>query len=287
MIPTFAGGDNLFRILAPHERAGPVAVVGLQVGVHGIHQRLQGGEVAALQAAPRQFGEETFHGVHPGTGSGGEVKVPVGVSRQPGVYGGGFVGGVIVQNHVHRGRGRGLCGQGIQESQELLLAVFRLGLGLDLSGLHIQGSKEGGGAMPDVIMGLGGGLSRAQGQAGLGAFQGLDLRLLIHGQHQGLRRRIQIQADHVPGLAREVGVRGNLELAAAMRGQPMLAPDAVHGGVVQAHLLLHTPASPVGGPVRGRLQCAGQHRLHLRVRDRRFARRARPIAQQAVHPASA
>ena len=53
MIPTFAGGDNLVRILAPHERAVPVPVVGLQVCVHGIHQRLQGGEVAALQASPR------------------------------------------------------------------------------------------------------------------------------------------------------------------------------------------------------------------------------------------
>ena len=163
MIPSFAGGDNLFRILAPHERAGRVAVVGLQVGVHGIHQRLQGGEVAALQAAPRQFGEETLHGVHPGTGSGSKVKVPVGMSRQPGVYGGGFVGGVIVQNHVHRGRGRGLCSQGVQEGQELLLAVFRLGLGLNLSGLHIQGGKEGGSAMPDVIMGLGGGAVPAAG----------------------------------------------------------------------------------------------------------------------------
>ncbi len=120
------------------------------------------------------------------------MKVPVGVSRQPGMYGGSFVGGIIVQNHVHRGRGRGLCGQGVQESQELLLAAFRLGLG--------------------------GGLSRLQGRAGLGALQGLDLPLLIQGQHQGMRRQIQIQADHVPGHAREVGVRGNLELAAAMRG---------------------------------------------------------------------
>ena len=140
-----------------------MAVVVLQGGVHGIPQRLQGGEVAALQAAPRQFGEETLHSVHPGTGSGRTVKVPMGVSLQPGVYLRGLVGGVIVQNHGHRGGGRGLCSQGVQESPELLLAVFRMGLGLDLCGLYMQGGKEGGGAMPDIIMGLGGGRSRRAG----------------------------------------------------------------------------------------------------------------------------
>ena len=101
----------------------------------------------------------------------------------------GLVGGVIVQIHVPRGRGRGLCSQDVQESQELLLAVFRLGLGLDSSGLHIQAGKEGGGTMPDVFMGLvGGGLSRVQGQAGQGALQCQDLRLLKHGLHQGMRQ---------------------------------------------------------------------------------------------------
>ena len=163
MTPTFAGGDNLFRILEPHEKAGRVAVVGLQVGAHGIHQRLQGGEVFALQAAPRQFSEEICQSVHPGIGSGRKVKVPVEVSGQPGVYGGGFVGGVVVQKHVQRGRGRGLYSQGVQEIRELLLAVFRLGLG--------------------------GGLSRLQGQAGLGALQGLDLRLSSTDSARACARR--------------------------------------------------------------------------------------------------
>ena len=105
MVPASARGYNLFKILAPAEGRGALAVVGLQIRVHGIHQTLQGGEVAALQTAPRQFGEETLHRLHPGTGGGYEVKVPVGVRVQPGMHIGGLIPGVGVQDHRHGGVG--------------------------------------------------------------------------------------------------------------------------------------------------------------------------------------
>ena len=283
MVPSFAGRNNLFRILAPAEGTGALAVVGLQILVHGIHQILQGGEVTALQAAPRQFGEETLHRIHPGAGGGYEVKVPVGVRVQPGMHIGSLRRGVVVQDHMHGGAGGAVGGQMIQKGQELLLAMPGLRLGGDLSGLHVQRGAERGGAMPDVIMGLGGGMPRPQGQAGLGALQGLNLGLCVYGQHQGLRRRLHIQAHHLPRLAGEVGVRRDLELATAVRGPPLLAPDAVHRGVVQAYCLRQAPAGPVRCPVGRRLQSAGQHRLHLLLARRGLARRPRAIVQQALH----
>ena len=105
MVPAFTGRHNLFRILAPAEGTGRQAVVGLQIWVHGIHQILQGGGVAALQAAPCQFGEKTLHCMHPGTGGGYEVKVPIGVRVQPGMDIGGPMRGVGVQDHRQEGGG--------------------------------------------------------------------------------------------------------------------------------------------------------------------------------------
>ena len=56
MVPAFAGRNDLFWVLAPAEGTGGLVVVGFQIPVLGIHQILQGGEGAALQAAPRQLG---------------------------------------------------------------------------------------------------------------------------------------------------------------------------------------------------------------------------------------
>ena len=98
--------------------------------------------------------------------------------------------------------------------------VRGLSLGGDLSCLHIQRGEERGGAMPDVIMGLSGGLPRLQGQAGLGGRQGLNLGFFIHGQHQGMRWRLHIQANRLPRRAGEVGVRRDLELATTVRARP-------------------------------------------------------------------
>ncbi len=101
MITSFAGRHNLCRVLAPAKGTGILAVVGLQILVHGIHQILQGGEVAPLQAPSCPFGEETFHRMHPGTGGGYEMKVQVGVRLQPGMLISGLMGSVVAQDHRH------------------------------------------------------------------------------------------------------------------------------------------------------------------------------------------
>ncbi len=187
MMPSFAGRNHLCRVLAPAAGTGALAVVGFQIPVHGIHQILQGGEVAPLQATPCQFGEETLHRMHPGTGGGDEVKVPVGVCFQPGMQRGGLMRSVVVQDHVYGDIGGAVGGQLIQKGQKLLLAMPGLRLGGDLSGLHVQGGAGRGGAMSDVGVRVRGGVSRLQGQASLGVRPGLNLGLCVSGQHQGVR----------------------------------------------------------------------------------------------------
>ena len=96
-----------------------------------------------------------------------------------------------------------------------------------------------------------------------------------------MRRRIHMQANHVPRRARAIGIGGERELTTAVRGQPMLAPDAVHRSVVQLHFLRHGLVGPVRRAGGRRGQSTGQHRLHqLRARGG-LARRPRAIVQQA------
>jgi hypothetical protein len=61
-----------------------------------------------------------------------------------------------------------------------------------------------------------------------GAIERLDLAFFVDGQHDGGRRRIDIEPDDVAQLGCEVRVLGELELAHPMRLQPVGAPDALN-----------------------------------------------------------
>jgi len=77
--------------------------------------------------------------------------------------------------------------------------------------------------------------TRAAREQGLRAAQHLDLRLLVHAEHDRVRWRIQIQSDHVLDLLRRLGIGGELE----RRRAPLAA-------------YLPRRASPLEPPVAGR-----------------------------------
>jgi hypothetical protein len=93
-------------------------------------------------------------------------------------------------------------------------------------------------------------------QPGLGAVERLDLALFVDAEDDCVRRRIQIEADHVAQLADEFGGLGKLELANAMGLQPMGASDALDRTDADAGRLGHDQARPVRGLARPR--CKGQ-----------------------------
>ena len=66
------------------------------------------------------------------------------------------------------------------------------------------------------------------GQARLGAIECLDLALLINRQHDGVVRRIDIEADDVAQLGDKLRIVGQLELTDPMRLQAMGTPYALH-----------------------------------------------------------
>src|SRR6478752_7799712 len=77
----------------------------------------------------------------------------------------------------------------------------------DLSGGDFERRKQCCRAMPLVIVALAGqGAAIWQLQITLRPLQGLDRGLLVHTQHNGLRRRGDVEADNISGFGRKVRV---------------------------------------------------------------------------------
>ena len=121
------------------------------------------------------------------------------------------------------------------------------------------------------------------GKPRLGAVERLDLGLLVYRQHDGVLRRVEIQANHVLELLGKARIVRQFEGRHQMRLQAMGLPDRVNARRRDAHRLGHRSQAPVCG-VRRRL-CLGLRDDpgdHCRA-ERRLARRARLVAAQAVH----
>jgi hypothetical protein len=77
-----------------------------------------------------------------------------------------------------------------------------------------------------VVVGHRPGAALLQRQAGPRSVERLDLALLIDGEDDGVRRRIDGEPDDVLQLVNEGRIVGQLELPDPMRLEPMSAPDA-------------------------------------------------------------
>lgn len=97
-----------------------------------------------------------------------------------------------------------------QKAEELLMAMPWLALGDHRTGGHIEGSKQGGSAVADVVMGHALHVAQAHRQQWLGAIQSLDLRFLVNAEHDSVLGRIQVQADDVAHLLHKEGIGGEL-----------------------------------------------------------------------------
>ena len=87
-------------------------------------------------------------------------------------------------------------------------------------------------------------------QAGLGAVERLDLALFVDRQHHRVRRRIDIEADDVAQLGDKLAIARQLELAHAVRLEPVGVPDPLHRADADPDLLGHHPGRPMGDLAR-------------------------------------
>ena len=75
-----------------------------------------------------------------------------------------------------------------------------------------------------IVVGHGGGAALLERQPGLGPVECLNLRLLIHAQHDGPVRRVEIQPDDLGDLSLEHRIIRDLEPLREMRLQASFGP---------------------------------------------------------------
>jgi len=141
--------------------------------------------------------------------------------------------------------GRNRCLDRVEEAQELLVAVA-LHAAPDHGAVeHVEGREQRRGAVADVVVGRGRGLLLAHWQPGLGALERLDLGFLVDREDDRVRRRVQVEPDHLAQLGDERRILGQLESPHTMRRKPVRGPDALHGSQGDADRLRHHAAGPV------------------------------------------
>ena len=139
----------------------------------------QRAEDAALQAPAGQRGKKAFDRIGPGARGRGEVKRPARMAAKPVSDLGMLVDGVIVEDCVNElaGRHRGL--DPVEKPDEFLVAMARHALADDRAIEDIEGGKQRGRAMPDLIVDHCPGAAFLDRQTGLSAIERLDLRRLV------------------------------------------------------------------------------------------------------------
>ena len=206
------------------------------------------------------------------------------VGKQPSVHRGCLVRGQVVADHVDGQARLGLAVDLIQEVPEVHGPVLGGQLADDFPGGGVQRGEQVDGTVPDVVMAAPLGGSGDHRQHRRGPFQGLDLRLLIHGEDRRAFGRRQVEPDDVTDLVDEQRVRGDLEVLGPPGLQAECPPDAVHGGRRDPGLPGQFPLGPVRGALGGLLQGAHHHLLYLGISD--GARHPRTgVIGQPVQPA--
>ena len=108
------------------------------------------------------------------------------------------------------------------------MAMARHALADDGAVEDIERREQRGRAVADVIMGHRSGPALLDRQARLGAVKRLDLRFLVDREHETVRRRVEIEPDHIAQFGGKRRVLRQLEASYPMRLQPMRRPDALN-----------------------------------------------------------
>ena len=182
--------------------------------------------------------------------------------------------------------------QTAQKAQELLVPMPFVALADHAPLQDFQGGKQGGGAVALVVVGHGSAAALFHRQARLRAIERLNLRLLIHTQHQRLLRRIQIQAHHIGQFLQKLGVARQLEGLVPMRLEMVRLPDVVDRRLAHPLGVGQLPTTPLRHAVRLGVQRRGHDGRDLAPSvawlaapsRRHFPHTVQPLLDKALAP---
>ena len=152
LMPSPYGCDDYVWIGGPCE--------GLRLGIMLADEAVDGGleidggmEDAAFEPPLRELGKEAFNCVEPGAGCWHEVECPAGVAVEPSAHLRVLVCGVVVEDRVDLFVDRDSGLDGVEEADELLMAVTLHVTADDGAVEDIQRGEEGRGAVPLIVVG--------------------------------------------------------------------------------------------------------------------------------------
>src|SRR6185437_1546778 len=187
-------------------------------------------ETAPSDALVCEFSKPTFHPIQPGARCREEVQMDTRMPPHPGVDARMLVGSVVVDDQMQIKMGRRLGVDLLEESDELLVPMTRHAVANDFPIEQAQRREQGRRAMAFVVVRHRPAAAFLHRKARLGSVEGLDLALLIDGEHQGLVRGIEVEPNHVIELLDKLCVAADLERSEKMGFEPILLPDAANGG---------------------------------------------------------
>src|SRR5215472_6104478 len=123
----------------------------------------------AFEAATGEFGKEPFDRVEPRGRGRDEMECTARVPGEPSAHFGMLVAGVNVEDHVDQPAGRDVAFETVQEAEKLLVPMALHTLAGHRAVEHIEGGKQSGRTVLDVIVGHRPGAPALHRQAWLGA----------------------------------------------------------------------------------------------------------------------
>ena len=198
------------------------------------------------QAVDREIPEETLDHVEPGSARRSEVKVESWIASLPGFHSRMLMRGVIIADDVYLLVGRCRFDNQVEKANPFLVPVLFHAGSKDATVSRIHRSEEGGGSVAFVIVSQRFATSFLERKPGLSAIQGLDLALFIAGQHDGVFRRVEIEANDILELLLEMFVVGELEGSYPVRFDPVCSPYPAHARRANSNFAGHGCPAPMG-----------------------------------------
>lgn len=164
-------------------------------------------ERTALDCALADKSEPPFDLIEPAGISWREMRMEPGALSEPCANFGMFVCRVIIHHDVDVQVGGYVGFDMAKEGEELLVPVPGFALADDGARRDIEGSKECGGSMSEIVMSHAFDITETHWQYRLAALESLDLSFLVHTQNKRVFGRIEIQTDDVAHFLDEEGIR--------------------------------------------------------------------------------
>ena len=139
----------------------------------------------------------------------------------------------------------------VEEADELLVPVALHAVADDRAVEHVERGEQRGGAVALVVMGHRAGRPFFIGRPGWVRSSAWICDLLVDREHDGMRRRVDIEPDHVAQLGGERRVRGQLEGPDPMRRKPVRRPDPLHGAQARCRWPRPSPGPSSASPRPG------------------------------------